>query len=142
MAAVNRHTPFLFFHAIAVSLIAAWSDPNHQSPSQLFRFSEFHFVLETNACGVKYVFNTYKVLEAIGMHKKLTITLDSKVYYGLRKVVGPRRISQFIEDLVRPHVSGQGLEKAYQKMSQDEAREAAALEWSEAFVEDLGDESR
>ena len=71
------------------------------------------------------------------MHKKLTITLDSKVYYGLRKVIGPRRISQFIEDLVRPHISAQGLEKAYRQMAQDTERESTALEWSEAFAEDF-----
>ncbi|MGH3089474.1 MAG: hypothetical protein ACRDSJ_19455 [Rubrobacteraceae bacterium] len=39
------------------------------------------------------------------MHEKLTITVDEKVYEGLHRVVGRQRISQFIERLVRPHVS-------------------------------------
>ena len=76
------------------------------------------------------------------MQKKLTITLDEKVYAGLHKVVGRRRISRFIEELVRPHVLDHDLEVAYQQMAQDESREAEALEWAEATLRDLGDEPR
>jgi hypothetical protein len=65
------------------------------------------------------------------MHKKLTITLDERVYAGLHAVVGRRRISQFIEELVRPHVVGKDLEAAYQQMAREKARAAEALEWSE-----------
>jgi hypothetical protein len=57
-------------------------------------------------------------------------------------VVGRRRISQFIESLVRPHLIGEDLELAYQQMPQDEAREAEALEWAEATVRDTADEAR
>ena len=76
------------------------------------------------------------------MQKKLTITLDAKVYAGLHRVIGRRRISRFIEDLVRPHVLDQDLDAAYQQMAQDEGREAEALEWSEATVRDVDDEPR
>jgi predicted CopG family antitoxin len=76
------------------------------------------------------------------MQKKLTITLDEKVYAGLHKVVGRRRISHFIEELVRPHVLDHDLEVAYQQMAQDESREAEALEWAEATLRDIGDEPR
>lgn len=76
------------------------------------------------------------------MQKKLTITVDEKVYAGLHTVVGRRRISRFIEDLVRPHVVAQDLEAAYQQMAQDEEREAEALEWAEATVGDVSDEPR
>ena len=38
------------------------------------------------------------------MQKKLTVTIDEEVYNGLRTVIGPRKISRFIEELVRPHV--------------------------------------
>lgn len=76
------------------------------------------------------------------MQKKLTITIDEKVYNGLYNVIGPRRISRFIEDLVRPHVVSQDLEGAYREMAQDEAREAEALEWAEGTVGDVGDEAR
>ena len=76
------------------------------------------------------------------MRKKLTITLDERVYQGLHTVVGRRRISQFIEGLVRPHVMSQDLELAYREMAREELREAEALEWSEALVGDLADETR
>jgi len=33
------------------------------------------------------------------MQKKLTVTIDEEVYEGLRTVIGPRKISRFIEDL-------------------------------------------
>ncbi len=76
------------------------------------------------------------------MHKKLTITLDERVYAGLHKVVGPGRISRFIESLVRPHVVGHDLETAYREMARDEAREAEALQWAESTVGDVAHEAR
>jgi predicted CopG family antitoxin len=76
------------------------------------------------------------------MQKKLTITVDERVYDGLHKVIGRRRISQFIESLVRPYVVGKDLEVAYQQMAQDGAREAEALEWAEATVADVANETR
>ena len=76
------------------------------------------------------------------MQRKLTITIDEKVYKGLHRVIGQRRISQFIESLVRPHVIPQDLEAAYKQMAQDETREAEALEWSEATIGDVSDELR
>ena len=76
------------------------------------------------------------------MQKKLTITVDENVYDGLYKVVGRRRISRFIQESVRPHVLHKELEDAYQQMAQDEERETEALEWSEATIEDVGDEPR
>ncbi|MBM3190339.1 MAG: addiction module antitoxin [Chloroflexi bacterium] len=76
------------------------------------------------------------------MQKKLTITIDEQVYDGLYTVVGPRRISRFIEDLVRPHVLPPDLDAAYAQMALDEEREADALAWSEATVGDVSDEAR
>ena len=37
---------------------------------------------------------------------------------GLRKTIGPRKISKFIEELVRPHVIQPDLESAYAEMAQ------------------------
>lgn len=68
------------------------------------------------------------------MRKELTITLDERVYDGLHSVVGRRRISQFIESLVRPHVTAKDLNSAYKQMSQDNVHEAEALEWAEAML--------
>ena len=76
------------------------------------------------------------------MQKKLTITVDARVYDGLHTVVGRRRISQFIESLVRPYVIGKDLDLAYRQLARDEVRESEALEWSEATVGDVADETR
>lgn len=76
------------------------------------------------------------------MQKKLTITIDEKVYQGLHNTIGRRRISRFIEELVRPHVTSQSLEAAYAEMAQDEHREAEALEWAEATIGDSADAPR
>jgi predicted CopG family antitoxin len=76
------------------------------------------------------------------LQKKLTITVDEQVYDGLHKVIGRRHISQFIEELVRPHVIGTELEAGYRAMAEDETREAEALEWSEATIGDVSDATR
>ena len=76
------------------------------------------------------------------MQKKLTITIDERVYDGLHAVVGRRKISGFIEKLVRPHVIRKDLEDAYKEMAQDELREAEALDWSEGTIGDVADEAR
>jgi len=60
------------------------------------------------------------------MRKKLTITVDERVYDGLHTVVGRRCISQSIEALVRPHVIGKDLKLAYKLMAQDETRSEGA----------------
>jgi predicted CopG family antitoxin len=57
------------------------------------------------------------------VRKKLTITVDEEVYHGLHRVVGRRRISQFLNDLARPHVVRDALEQGYRAMAADEARE-------------------
>jgi len=76
------------------------------------------------------------------MQKKLTITVDEEVYLGLHKVIGARRISRFVEDLVRPHVVKHELESAYAEMAKDKSREEEALEWAEATFGDSAYEKR
>ena len=68
--------------------------------------------------------------------KKLTITVDNDVYRGLKKKIGPRRISRFLNDLARPHVVDDDLLSAYRDMAADRAREAEAEEWVEGLIED------
>ena len=76
------------------------------------------------------------------MQKKLTITVDENVYHGLHSVIGRRKISRFIESLVRPHVIQDELMAAYREMAIDEDRETEAEEWAEATVMDVADEAR
>jgi predicted CopG family antitoxin len=76
------------------------------------------------------------------MSRKLTITVEEGVYEGLYQVIGQERISQFIEDLVRPHVLHSDFSEAYRLMAADEAREAEAHEWVEGTCLDVADEAR
>ena len=76
------------------------------------------------------------------MQRKLTVTIDEEVYEGLREVIGPRKISRFIEDLVRPHVIKKELYAAYEEMAADTVRESEALEWAEATFGDVNDETK
>ncbi|TAM81780.1 MAG: addiction module antitoxin [Candidimonas sp.] len=75
------------------------------------------------------------------MHKRMTITLDVAVYDGLYRRVGKRHMSQFIEDLLRPHVIDTALDEGYQAMATDSARELEAAEWCNALAGDMADEA-
>jgi hypothetical protein len=70
---------------------------------------------------------------------KLTITVDADVYAGLHRVIGRRRISRFVNDLVRPYVTEEDVAAAYRAMATDEEREREAHEWSEALIGDVDD---
>ena len=74
------------------------------------------------------------------MHRKLTITVTDETYRWLHQRVGRGRISQFIEDLVRPHVVDESsLEAAYREMAADRERERDAWEWIEVFQDEARD---
>ena len=76
------------------------------------------------------------------MHKKMTITLDELVYDGLYRTIGKRRMSQFIEDLLRPHVLDNTLDAGYRAMAADTQHEADALAWCNQLSRDMADEAR
>jgi len=71
------------------------------------------------------------------MHKKLTITVDEEVYAGLHKVIGARKISRFVQEIVRPYVVRPDYEPAYAEMAKDKTRENEALEWAEINIKDM-----
>jgi predicted CopG family antitoxin len=75
------------------------------------------------------------------MQKKLTITVDEDIYEGLRKVIGPRKISKFVQELVRPHVIRTNLESDYAEMAKDIKREKEAMEWAETTFKDIAHET-
>lgn len=75
------------------------------------------------------------------MQKKLTITVDEEVYAGLHKVIGPRKISRFVQEIVRPYVVRPDYESAYAEMAKDKKRENEALEWAEINVKDMEHEA-
>jgi predicted CopG family antitoxin len=86
-----------------------------------------------------YTYNTR--IRRCPMQKKLTVTVDEEVYEGLHKTIGPRKISKFIEELVRPHVVRPNLESAYAEMAKDGRREKEALEWAELTFKDAEHEA-
>jgi len=75
------------------------------------------------------------------MQKKLTITIDEEVYDGLHRTIGPRKISRFVQELVRPYVVRPNLESAYADMAKDKKREKEALEWAEVTFKDVSHET-
>ena len=76
------------------------------------------------------------------MHKKMTISLDELVYDGLYRTIGKRRMSQFIEDLLRPHVLDNTLDAGYRDRAADGEREAEAIAWCNKLAGDITDEAR
>lgn len=75
------------------------------------------------------------------MQRKLTITVDEEVYEGLHKAIGRRKISRYIQEMVRPHVVRPNLESAYAEMAKDKDREKEAAEWAENTFKDIADEA-
>ena len=63
------------------------------------------------------------------MQKKLTITINEEVYAGLYQVAGKRKISRFIESLIKPYVLYDDIQEGYRQMAADTEREAEAEEW-------------
>ena len=74
------------------------------------------------------------------MSKKLTIIVDDDVYRGLHRRLGRRRISRFLNDIARQHISDLDLEEGYKAMAADASYEREALEWIEGIVEDIADD--
>jgi hypothetical protein len=75
----------------------------------------------------------------MSMTKKLTISIDDRVYDGLHAVVGRGNIGKFLEDLARPFVVTDTLAVAYAEMATDQARNAEADEWCETLAADGSD---
>ena len=56
--------------------------------------------------------------------------------------MGKRKISRFIESLVRPYVIYGDIREGCRQMAADTEREAEAMEWLEGTAEDIRDEAR
>lgn len=78
------------------------------------------------------------------MRRKLTLTIDETVYEGLHRRIGSRRISAFVEDLVRPHVMSadeDSMAAAYAEWAEDEEAVREAIEWSNGLIGDSANEA-
>lgn len=76
------------------------------------------------------------------MTKAVTVALDAKLYSKLRRAAGRRSMSKFLDSLVPPRPSKRELAEGYKLMAQDAEREAEAMEWGEATIGDVADETR
>jgi hypothetical protein len=74
------------------------------------------------------------------MAKKLVIAIGDEVYEGLHKIIGRRRISRFLSDLARPHVTRRDMTKGYRAMAADKKREREAAEWVDNLARDIARE--
>jgi hypothetical protein len=70
------------------------------------------------------------------MTKKLTVSIDDRVYDGLHALIGRGNIGKFLEDLARPFVLTESLAAAYAEMAADEDREVEADEWCDSLAAD------
>ena len=75
------------------------------------------------------------------MHRRMAVTLDDEVCEGLYRRVGKCRMSQFIEDLLRPHVLDSSMDEGCRAMDADCRRESEALEWCNALMGAQDDEA-
>ena len=76
------------------------------------------------------------------MQKRLTITMDEDVYEGLFRVVGRGKVSQFLQELARPHVlQNAALDEAYRAMAADARYEVDANEWIDGLIGGMANES-
>jgi|TARA_B110000503_G_scaffold50343_1_gene81534 predicted CopG family antitoxin len=69
------------------------------------------------------------------MQKKLTISIEENIYNNLHLVIGRRKISKFIENLIKPYITRDDIKLAYQEMARDKQREKEACEWEEGLIQ-------
>jgi predicted CopG family antitoxin len=74
------------------------------------------------------------------MQKRMTITIDEDVYEGLFRVVGRGKVSQFLQELARPHVMRNAqLDEGYRAMAADTLYEKEANEWIDGLINGVVD---
>jgi predicted CopG family antitoxin len=74
------------------------------------------------------------------MQKRMTITIDEDVYEGLFRVVGRGKVSQFLQELARPHVIRNAqLDEGYRAMAADTQYEKDANEWIDGLINGVVD---
>lgn len=71
------------------------------------------------------------------MSKKLTITVEDTIYEQLYRKIGARKIGKFLQELARPYLEDDQLDKAYAEMAQDTDREQEAATWSDNLLFDI-----
>lgn len=57
-------------------------------------------------------------------------------------MIGKRKMNQFIEYLLRPHVLDSALDEGHQAVANDQTRETDARKWCETLAKAMMDEAR
>ncbi len=72
------------------------------------------------------------------MQRKITLSIDEKIYRKLHFLIPKRKMSKFVEESVKERIKKSELEdpieKGFKMMGKDRVREKEALEWSEVEI--------
>ena len=72
------------------------------------------------------------------MQRKITLSIDEKIYRKLHFLIPKRKMSKFVEESVKERIKKSELEDPIEKglkmMGKDRVREKEALEWSEVEI--------
>ena len=72
------------------------------------------------------------------MQRKITLSIDEKIYRKLHFLIPKRKMSKFVEESVEEKIERSKLEypieKGFKMMGEDRVREKEALEWSEVGI--------
>jgi len=72
------------------------------------------------------------------MQRKITLSIDEKIYRKLHFLIPKRKMSKFVEESVEEKIErsklGDPIEKGFKMMGEDRVREKEALEWSEVGI--------
>ncbi len=70
------------------------------------------------------------------MQRKITLSIEEKIYRKLRFLIPKRKMSKFVEEALKEKIERlkleEPIEKGFKMMGKDKEREKEALEWSEA----------
>jgi len=72
------------------------------------------------------------------MQRKITLSIEEKIYRKLRFLIPKRKMSKFVEEALKEKIERlkleEPIEEGFKMMGKDREREKEALEWSEAGI--------
>ena len=72
------------------------------------------------------------------MQRKITLSIEEKIYRKLRFLIPKRKMSKFVEEALKEKIERlkleEPIEEGFKMMGKDKEREKEALEWSEAGI--------
>ncbi len=72
------------------------------------------------------------------MQRKITLSIEEKIYRKLRFLIPKRKMSKFVEEAIKEKIGRlkleEPIEEGFKMMGKDKEREKEALEWSEAGI--------